>query len=106
MKNIRGGTHTTLTETANLVVTVLEKIPGVSLISPGIISRSSSKGGKRFVTAVFTNAGMELIISGQGVQKVAVHCSPKDTTRIYSELTTHKKLSAFTFSTRDKKPGV
>jgi hypothetical protein len=106
MKNIRGGTHTTLTETANLVVTVLEKIAGISLISPGIINRSSSKGGKRFVTAVFTNAGMELIISGQGVQKVAVHCSPKDTARIYSELSSHKKLSAFTFSTRDKKPGV
>jgi hypothetical protein len=106
MKNIRGGTHTTLTETAALVVLVLEKIPGVSLISPGIISKSSSKGGKRFVTAVFTNAGMELIITGQGVQKVAIHSDPKDTSRIYKELTTHKKLGAFSFSTRDKKPGV
>ncbi len=106
MKSIRGGTHTTLTETAALVVTTLEKIPGVSLISPGIISKSSSKGGKRFVTAVFTNAGMELIISGQGVQKVAVHCSPKDTNRIYIELSAHKKLSAFSFNTRDKKPGI
>ena len=106
MTNLRGGTHTTLTETAELVVGVLEKISGVTLISPGIITRSSSKGGKRHVTVSFTNAGLGLIISGQGVQKVAAHCDPKQASRIYLELTKHKKLSAFSFKTRDKKPGV
>jgi hypothetical protein len=106
MTNLRAGTHTTLTETAELVVRALETIPGVTKISPGIITKNSRKGGNRHVTASFTNAGMELIISGQGVQKVAVHCSPNDTSRIYSELKDHKKLAAFAFKTRDKKPGV
>ncbi len=106
MKSVRGGTHTTLTETAEQVVSVLEKIAGVTMISPGIISKNGSRGGTRYLTAVFTTAGMELIISGQGVQKVAVHCNPKDTGRIYTELMSHKKLSAFTGKTRNKKPGV
>ena len=104
--NVRAGTHTTLTETAELVVSILEKIPGITKISPGVITKGNPKGGKRHVTAVFTNAGMELIISGQGVQKVAAHCDPKETARIYTELTKHKKLTAFSFKTRDKKPGV
>jgi hypothetical protein len=106
MKHLRGGTHTTLTETAELVVTVLEKIEGVTLISPGIITKNSSRGGKRHVTAVYTNAGMELIITGQGVQKIAVHCKSIDTTPIYKSLQSHKKLSLFSFKTRDKKPGI
>jgi hypothetical protein len=106
MNNLRGGTHTTLTETAELVVSVLEKIAGVTMISPGIITQNKGKGGKRHITVSFTNAGMGLIISGQGVQKVAAHCDPKETSRIYIELTKSKKLSAFTFKTRDKKPGV
>ncbi len=106
MKSLRGGTHTTLTETAEQVITVLEKINGVTLISPGIITKNSSRGGKRHVTAVYTNAGMELIISGQGVQKVAVHCDTTHAHAIYLSLKSHKKLSLFTFKHRDKKPGV
>jgi len=45
MKNIRGGTHTTLTETAELVVQILEIIPGVTLVSPGIITKSKGRSG-------------------------------------------------------------
>lgn len=106
MTNLRGGTHTTLTETAELVVEVLEKVPGVTLISPGIITKSQSRSGLRRVTGVFTNAGMELIISGQGIQKVAVHCNPDIAPHIFNSLSLHKKLSAFTFKTRARKPGI
>ncbi len=106
MKSLRGGTHTTLTETAELVVKTLETIPGVTKISPGIISKNGGRTGKSFVTVVFTNAGFELIITGQGVQKVAVHAEPGDTSRIFKELSTHKKLKGLTFKTRDRKPGI
>jgi hypothetical protein len=106
MKSLRGGTHTTLTETADLVVRALETIPGVTKISPGIIAKNGGRTGKSFVTVVFTNAGFELIITGQGVQKVAVHTEPKDVGRIYIELSNHKKLKGITFKNRDRKPGI
>lgn len=106
MANVRGGTHTTLTETATQVVEVLERIPGVTLISPGVIDPRRSKNGDRRVTAVFTNAGMELLIVGLGVQKVAVHCNRDLAPHIFSALSLHKKLDAFTFKTRERRPGV
>jgi hypothetical protein len=106
MKNLRGGTHSTLTETAELVITSLEKIPGVTLVSPGIIKQSKNQSGARRVTAVFTNAGMELLISGQGVQKVAVHCNPDLAPHIFAALATQKKLSLFSFKTRERRPGI
>lgn len=106
MKRIRGGTHTTLTETAETVVEILETIPGVEMISPGIITQGKSQSGKRRITACFTNAGMELIISGQGIQKVAVHCNPDLAPHIFSALSSHKKLTNTEFKTREKKPGV
>lgn len=106
MKHIRGGTHTTLTETAVEIVRILEKIPEVTLISPGIISKDRSKSGTRIVTAVFTTAGMELLISGQGIQKVAVHCNPQHAKEIFTTLSKHKKLPHFIFKTRERKPGM
>ena len=106
MKSLRGGTHTTLTETADLVVRVLETIPHVTKISPGIITKNSGRSGKSFVTVVFTNAGFELIITGQGVQKVAIHCEPTHTSLIYKNLSTHKKLKDLQFKSRDRKPGI
>ncbi len=106
MKRLLGGTHTTLTETAEEIVRVLEKIPEVTLISPGIISKDRSRGGTRIVTAVFTTAGMELLISGQGIQKVAVHCNPDSAQYIFSTLSAHKKLPNFIFKTRERKPGM
>lgn len=106
MKSIRGGTHTTLTETATTIVKIIEKIPGVTLISPGVINKSKNRSGKRRVTGVFTNAGMELIISGQNIQKVAVHCNPELAPHIFNSLSLHKKLQDFIFRTRARKPGV
>lgn len=106
MRKLRGGTHTTLTETAEEVVGILEKIPGVTMLSPGIITQRQSKNGKRRVTGVFTNAGMELLISGQGVQKVAVHCNPELAPHIFKSLSLHKKLNLYIFKTREKRPGV
>jgi hypothetical protein len=105
-KKLRGGTHTTLTETAALVVSVLERIPGVTMISPGIITKSGSRTGKRYITAVFTNAGMELIISGQSIQKVAVHCAPPLAPHIFATLRNHKKLQGIIGKTRERRPGI
>lgn len=106
MTNIRGGTHTTLTETAEGVVQILETIPGVTLVSPGIIKKRRSKNGKRHITGSFTTSGMELIISGQSVQKVAVHCNADLAPHIFQILQLHKKLNNYKFRTREKKPGV
>jgi hypothetical protein len=106
MRSLLGGTHTTLTETATLLVRVLETIPGVEKISPGIITKNQGRAGKSFVTVVFTNAGLELIITGQGVQKVAVHTSPHNAHYIYQALVAHKKLRNLTFKARERKPGI
>jgi hypothetical protein len=106
MKRLRGGTHSTLTETAAHVVNVLFGIPGVKKISPGIINQNSKQSGLRTVNIVITNAGFELGITGQGTQKVAVHCSPIDTSMIVATLRSHKKLSEFTFRVRERKPGI
>lgn len=104
MKN-RGREHTTLTETAALVVRELSKQPGIKMIAPGEIKTNSRKGpGKRFITVVYTTAGMELIISGQSVQKVAVHSDNSEL--IYETLKNAKPLRDFAFKTRDRKPGV
>jgi hypothetical protein len=105
-KQLRGGTHTTLTETSSLIVSVLERIPGVNMISPGIITKSRSRSGKRYVTAVFTNAGMELIISGQSIQKVAVHCAPPLAPHIFEALSTHKRIAGIECKTRERRPGI
>lgn len=106
MPKPRGREHTTLTETATEVVRVLERIPGVKMIAPGEIRTTKRRtAGKRFITAVFTAAGFELIITGQSVQKVAVHTTG-NAKEIFNELKGHKRLAAFTTSVRDKKPGV
>lgn len=106
MKPKRSSEHTTLTETAALVVHELERTPGVKRIAPGIITPAARKRtGGRFITAVYTNAGLELIISGQSVQKVAVH-TDTDPKKILAHLKTRKKLRDFTFSERTRKPGT
>ena len=106
MAKNRGKTHTTLTETALEVVRVLRTIPDINMIAPGIIKTNTKTSGKRFVTGVFTTAGLELIISGQSVQKVAVHCQESKTFQIFKTLTEHKKLSHIEFKKRERKPGV
>ena len=101
----RGREHTTLTETAAAVVRVLERIPGVKMIAPGEIRVNGKKSGGRFITVVYTTAGFELIISGQSVQKVAVH-TVLPAAEIITYLKAHKKMTAFTFKERERKPGI
>ena len=103
MPSPRGNSHTTLTDTAESVVKVLRKIEGIKMIAPGIID--ARRSGNRHITAVYTTAGMELIISGQGVQKVAIHTT-RDPKEIFKELASHKSLNHFTFHQRERKPGV
>lgn len=100
----RGITHTTLTETATKVVRVLQTLPGIKMIAPGIID--AKRSGKRFVTVVYTTAGFELIISGTGVQKIAVHTTTKDTAALIENLKSTKSLRAFTWKERQRKPGI
>jgi hypothetical protein len=107
MPKPRGTAHTTLTETAAEVVAVLRRSHGVKMIAPGIITTNSRKGaGNRFVTIVYTSAGFELIISGQGVQKVAVHAEKKDVENIIGTLKESRKLDNFNFKERDRRPGI
>lgn len=107
MTKPRGSEHTTLTETASEVVSVLRRSAGVKMIAPGIINTNSRKGsGSRFVTIVYTSAGFELIISGQSVQKVAVHAEKGDVKNIIKTLKQNKKMTNFSFKERDRKPGV
>lgn len=105
MTKPRGREHTTLTETANQVVKVLEKIPGIKMIAPGEINKSSRTSNGRFVTVVYTTSGFELIITGQSSQKVAVHVATSSK-KIVSKLKTHKKLREFIFKERERKPGI
>lgn len=104
MPKPRGKEHSTLTETAAVVVKELMKVPGIKMIAPGEISTTSrNKSGKRFITIVYTAAGCELIITGQSAQKVSIHTdSPKS---IISILKKAKSLRDFAFKERDRKPG-
>lgn len=76
------------------------------MVAPGIIKQNPRSSGKRYVTAVFTNAGMELIITGQGVQKVAIHSMPAFAPHIYDTLKSDKRLAHITFKSRVRKPGM
>ena len=105
MPKPRGREHTSLTETAKEVVGALSKIKGVKMIAPGEIrSVRGARGGGRFATATYTTSGMELLISGQSVQKVAVH-TEIEAKEIFSELQQAKSLKNFTFNERERMPG-
>lgn len=105
MPRPRGSEHTTLTETAVSVVRELRKIPSIKMIAPGIIKTTGRRqGGGRFITAVYTTAGLELIITGQSVQKVAVHTDQPE--HVVKHLKTAKSLRDFAVNERDRKPGV
>lgn len=106
MPKPRGREHSTLTETAQLVVRELQKLSGIKMIAPGEINTGARrKSGARHVTAVYMTSGMELIISGQSVQKVAVHTetNPKD---IFAQLQNTKSMKNVSFKERERKPGV
>lgn len=105
MPKPRGREHTSLTETAQLVVKELQKIPDIKMIAPGEIRTTKrNTAGKRFVTFVRTTAGLELIITGQSVQKVSVHTLNID--GIIQALQSAKTLREFTFAERERQPGI
>lgn len=101
----RGRSHTSLTETAMAVVRVLRREPRIKMIAPGEIKTTRRrKSGQRHVTAVTTRAGLELIITGQSVQRVAIHTN--EPAAVIERLKNAKSLRDFAFSTRERKPGV
>jgi hypothetical protein len=106
MAKNRGKEHTTLTETAQEVVSALKGLTGVKMVAPGIINTNGRKSGGRFVTIVHTSGGFELIISGQSVQKVAVHAEKANVKAIIESLKANKRLKNFDFKERERKPGV
>jgi hypothetical protein len=105
MSKPRGREHSTLTETADMVVRELEKIPGIKMIAPGEIRTNKRTASGRFVTCNYTAAGFELLISGQSSQKVAVHTTSNPRI-IITQLKSSKKLREFTFKERERKPEI
>ena len=105
MSKPRGREHSSLTETATEVVAELKKIPGIKMIAPGEIRSNKKSASTRYVTANFTTAGFELLISGQSIQKVAVH-TDRDPEIIFATLKESKRLKGFMFKARERKPGV
>lgn len=105
MARNRGRSHTTLTETAEEVVRVLKTLEGIKMIAPGIID--AKRSGKRFITIVHTSAGFELIVSGSGVQKIAIHTTRIVKVRdIINTLKTSKSLKQFIWKERQRQPGI
>lgn len=105
MPKPRGREHSSLTETANQVVRELQKISGIKMIAPGEIRSNKKSASTRYVTANFTTAGFELLISGQSIQKVAVH-TDRESEEVFALLKKSKRLQDFVFKTRERKPGV
>ena len=105
MPKPRGREHSSLTETAEAVVYELKRIPGIKMIAPGEIRSNKRNTSTRFVTANYTVAGFELLITGQSAQKVAVH-TDRDPKEIFASLKESKKLRDFIFKERERKPGI
>lgn len=105
MQKSRGREHSTLTETAALVVYELKNISGIKMIAPGEIRTNKKSASTRYVTATYTTAGFEMLIAGQSIQKVAVH-TDTDPHAIFTLLKTSKKLQGFIFKERERKPGI
>jgi hypothetical protein len=102
MAKPRGRSHTTLTETATMVVKVLRRLPNITMIAPGeIIATRKRRSGKRHCTCVVTNPGLQLIITGQSVQNLSVHTS--DPRGVIDALKNAKSLGDFAFSVREKR---
>ena len=105
MPKRRGQRHTTLTETARTVVKIVESCAGVKMVAPGEIS--SSRANSRRITISHTTSGLQLTISGQGVQRVAVHTdSAETTTTVAATIRTAKELRGFIIAERSTKPGI
>ena len=105
MAKPRGREHSTLTETAAAVVYELKGIPGIKMIAPGEIRTNKRSASTRYVTATYTSGGFELLISGQSIQKVAVH-TEANPRKVFAALKSSKKLQGFIFKERERKPGI
>ena len=105
MPKPRGREHSSLTETAEAVVYELKKISGIKMIAPGEIRSNKKSASTRYVTASYTPGGFELLISGQSIQKVAVH-TERNPSEIFSILKSNKKLQSYIFKERERKPGI
>lgn len=104
MARPRGKQHTTLTETAQIVVRELRNLPTIKMIAPGEIKTTKQRrSGNRHVTVVHTTAGCELIITGQSVQNVAIHTN--NPTAVVATLKQTKALRDFTVKERSRLPG-
>ncbi len=75
------------------------------MIAPGEIRTNKRSASGRFITIAYTNAGFEMLISGQSAQKVAVHTS-ESAKVIVAVLKGNKKLREFSFKERERKPGI
>ncbi len=105
MPKPRGKEHTSLTETADIVVKELERIPGIKMIAPGEIRPNRRNAGGRFITISYTSGGFEMLISGQSSQRIAVH-TEENSKAIIEILKESKKLREFIFKERERKPGI
>jgi hypothetical protein len=105
MPKPRGREHSSLTETAQIVVRELMKLADIKMIAPGEIRVSSRTASGRFITVTYTTAGFELLISGQSTQKVAVH-TRSEPAPLIALLKENKKLRDFVFKERERKPGI
>lgn len=83
----------------------LKNIKGIKMIAPGEIRSNKKSASTRYVTATYTSGGFELLISGQSIQKVAVH-TDSDPKIIFTILKASKKLQGFIFKERERKPGI
>jgi hypothetical protein len=83
----------------------LKKISGIKMIAPGEIRSNKKSASTRYVTASYTKGGFELLISGQSIQKVAVH-TDRDPREIFATLKLSKKLQGHIFKERERKPGI
>lgn len=96
--------HSTVTDSAAQVIGVLRKLPDVKRIAPGQIKQSQKKGGKKFLTLVHTNAGLEMIVTGNSVQKVTVFT--ENSKKVAAALLKSKDLQPFTITERERRPGI
>ena len=101
----RGRKHTTVTQTTQIVIRIIEKQSGIKMIAPGEIAPTRSKSQR--ITISYTKAGLALSICGTGIQKLAVHTtSPKAATALANLLKLHPHLCGFTITERVRQPGI
>jgi hypothetical protein len=75
------------------------------MIAPGEIA--SKRSNSRRCTISYTAAGLDISVSGQGTQKIAVHTESETAAKqVATLLRTDKRLRHFSFSERERKPGI